>query len=222
MPYFQTQLRVLEKARHAPSRLLPRQPQWGQSGPGLSPSTCLLLVPQQEWVVLTARSSGQRPGGAEAALHWASSYQEEPGSSTACSVLPRTAPHPHPSSPLNSSGNTSPSLCFSFTCSQRTFASVVRHLDLIRMTAERSRPLAPGHSGVGLVPDSLPHSHPVLVLFQPPLWVPLGPSLPQSPFLEGRRWDKIVLCPPRALPWRDPVQYPQTGAAAPRIPALGR
>lgn len=97
---------------------------------------------------------------------------------TACSSpAPSTLLTPTPSwLPMKQSGNTSSSLCFSFTCSQSTFASVVRHLDLIRMTAEQSQPLAPGSSGVGSVPDSQSVAQPSCPCIPPA--IPLGPSGP--------------------------------------------
>lgn len=96
-----------------------------------------------------------------------------PGTSTASFLqLPLPA-----GSPRSYSRNTSRFLCFSFTRSQSTFASLVGHLGLIRMTAEQSQPLTPGHPGVGAMPASLRHSRPDLVPLQPPLWAPLSPSL---------------------------------------------
>lgn len=107
---------------------------------------------------------------------------------TACSSpAPHTLPTPTPSwLPTKQSGNTSSSLCFSFTCSQSTFASVVRHLDLIRMTAEQSQPLAPGSSGVGSVPDSQSVAQPSCPCI--PLDTPLGLSLPSWNVGDGTRW----------------------------------
>lgn len=70
------------------------------------------------------------------------------------SLLIAASPFP-PGSLRSYSRNTSLSLCFSFTCSQSTFASLVGHLGLIRMTAEQSQPFTLGHSGVGTMPASV-------------------------------------------------------------------
>lgn len=121
---------------------------------------------QQVWAVLAA-GRGQ---GVEGLLGTG------PGTSTA-GFLQLPLP---PGSPRSYSRNTSQFLCYSFTRSQSTFASLVGHLGLIRMTAEQSQPLTLGHPGVGSMPTSLCTA--VLTLY--PSHHLSGPYEPQSLFRE--------------------------------------
>lgn len=113
-------------------------------------------------------------------------------------------------------GTLLPPSCFSFQRSRSTGTLAGEASDFIKRTAEQSPSRAPGRSGVGLVPASLRHKRPVLVLSLPPT----GPSVPQSPFPKCKKRDRMVLCPPRALPVQDSI--PSLRNLCPWTPALGR
>lgn len=196
-PHFQTQGRGFRTSGPCSTQASPWAALGEPGGPGPMLNTCPVPA-KQVWAVLVAGSSGQRREDLPAQDHWPGASIGDP---TACSLLPK--PHSVPR-------NTSPSLCFSFKCSQDTRAPVGGASDVIRMTAECPGPLAPGRSRVGSGRASLQHSHPVLTPL-PAVPLPLDASVPCP---EGQMLDQMV-------PVQDPVLSPQMGAA-PWVPGLGR